>query len=484
MEVEQMTTYQLLFGAHRQLHRLPKPLKWGLVTLGIGGLGLAIGWLMTSPAQQLLVSGLGISLYILAIVVNPLGGALLWLVSYPFTHGIEIPLGAGIPDLTFTRFCVVFLTTVLLAQIATRKQPFFGLTSTEFFYFLFVLGMTVSARTAVDTTSALQSILDAYLVPIITYFIMRHLVVDKKALNAVLTALLVIGIYAAVYIIFEQLTGIVLFGVTDSSYYNYSGSLHRVQGLFNGPHVFSVIFTMTIPIVFYRLLNAHKPSRRNLYVFLLGLMFVGLYLTYKRASWVATLISLLVMFCFYPKFRKLFIVLLLLAALGLVLTRESLAESPVVTDRLTYKWETANGRTQRWEEAWALWRKSPIFGHGFRQYEVLANQQAVESQYFHVLVSAGLVGLVPYMLMLSVVFKDSIAIFRRSPSDPRFFVDRELTVAFWAGYSTYLTKASTGVMLVPITNILVFAFIGALVGSQKQFLRRETGNAAPSHDIR
>jgi O-antigen ligase len=155
-----------------------------------------------------------------------------------------------------------------------------------------------------------------------------------------------------------------------------------------------------------------------------------------------------------------------------------------VTDRLIYKWETANGRIERWEEAWVLWREAPIFGHGFRQYDVLASQQAVESQYFHVLVSAGLVGLVPYILMLSVIVKDSIAIFRRSPSDPRVFVDRELTVAFWAGYSTYLVKASTGVMLVPITNILVFAFIGALVGSQKQFLRRETGNTAPSHDIR
>jgi len=465
--------YRLLSGAYKQLHRLPKLLKWGLVTLGMGGLGLALGWLMTSPAQPAVVSALGITLYLLAIVINPLGGVLLWLVAYPFTEtAINVSLGAGIPDLSPTRFCIAFLTTMILAQTTIHKRPFFGFTSTEFFAFLFVLGMGLSALTAVDTTYTLQIILDTYLIPILTYFIVRNLVVDKKALNAFLTALLVIAAYAAIYIIFEQLTGIVLFTDKDLSManVNYTENLRLVQGLFNGPHVFSAIFTMTIPIIFYRLLNVRKLIHRNLYLLLLGLVLVGLYFTYKRASWVAMLVGFLIMLWFYPKFRRLFIALLLLSGLFLAFSGDNVSESAVVNERLTYKWDSANGRTERWEEAWALWRKAPIFGQGFRQFDALAKREAVENMYLHILVSAGIVGLIPYLLMVFGIVKDSIAIFRQSPSDACFFVDRELVVAFWAGYSTYLIKATTGVMLEPITNILIFAFIGALVGSQKRFL--------------
>jgi O-antigen ligase len=465
--------YRLLSGAHKQIHRLPKPLKWGLVMLGMGGLGFAVGWLLTSTAQSAFISVLGILLYFLAVVINPLGGVLVWLVAYPFIEGtINISLGASIPDLSPTRFCIAFLTTMLLAQSAIRKRPFFGFTSTEFFYLLFVLGMILSALTAVDKVDALQVILDAYVVPIITYFIVRNLVVDKKALNAFINGLLVIATYAAVYIIFEQLTGIILFTDKDLSKINvqYTESLRLTMGLFGGVHIFGVIFTMTIPIIFYRLLNARMLSRRNLYLFLLGLTFVGLYFTYKRASWIAMLVSLLIMWRFYPKFGRLFIALLLLCGLFVMFNRDTLAESAVATERLTENWETFNGRTQRWEEALALWQKAPIFGHGFRQFDVLAEKAAVESLYLHVLVSAGIVGLIPYLLMVLSIFKDSIAIFRRSPSDPRFFVDRELIVAFWAGYSTYLVKAITGIMLEPITNILVFAFIGAVVGSQRWLL--------------
>jgi O-antigen ligase len=441
-----------------------------------------MGLLMTSPAQSAVGSILGILLFLLVIVINPLAGVLLWLVVYPFTEkSINISLGAGIPDLSPTRFCTVFLTMILLAQIAVRKRSFFGLTSTEVFGSLFVLGMILSIPRAVNPVYAAQIILDVYLVPIITYFIVRNLVVDRKALNVLLSALLVIAAYAAIYAIFEQLTGVILFtDFTPEKMINihYSENLHILKGLFGGTHIFSVIFTMTLPIVFYRLLNARKPSRRNLYLFLLGLIFVGLYYTYKRTSWVSMLVSFVIMLWFYPKFRSLFIILLLLGSVLLAFTWESVSESAVVNERLTYKWETANDRTEAWETALTYWRQAPIFGYGFRRVEKFAIQGALESMYLHILTSAGLVGMVPYLLVVICIVKDSIAIFRQSPSDSRFFVDRELIVVFWAGYSGYLIKATTGAMLNAIVNILVFAFIGALVGSQKRFLRHEISKTA------
>jgi O-antigen ligase len=304
---------------------------------------------------------------------------------------------------------------------------------------------------------------------------MRNLITDRRALRHVFIALLIVATYAAAYAIYEQNTGNVLFLPSDKgpSPIRYSENILVLQGLFGGTHIFGTLITIALPIAFYYFLEDRRTSRKILYAVSLAVLFVGLYFTFKRGSWVAMLGGLLILQLFYPRFRRYFLVIAVISAAVLALTWDSVSETEVYQDRLTTRVDTFNGRTYRWEEAIELWKKHPVWGYGYDQYEAVSRFHTVENMYLDILVSAGAVGFVPFIVLLLVVIKDSVLIYRRCGPDPRIFVDRTMVAVFWGSFSSYLIKATTGHAGsgATVVNAVVFMLIGAVVGSQQEFLK-------------
>jgi O-antigen ligase len=440
--------------------------------------GILLGTLMLSPTKDLVISILAISVYLVVIVTNPVNGVLLWVIAYPFTESsINIPLGAGIPDLSPTRFCVAFMSTMLLAQAAIGKRRFPRITKSDVAAMLFFAGTSLSIAASTDPIGSFQVIFDLYLISILGYFLAKNLVLNRRDVEKVLTAFLVIGAYAGVYAIYEQLTGNILFATKEYELTQYTENIRILRGLFGGPHVFSSIFAFALPMGFYRFLETRRSLKKNGYAILVGLMLVAMFYTYKRASWVSMMVSFLIMQAFYPKFRRIFWVLVIIFSLVLVITWDQVSQSEVYTERVSEDWETGHGRTDRAAVAIELWKEKPIFGYGFNQFEDVSDFDAVENFYLHILVSAGLVGFLPFVAFLVLIVKDSILVYRQAPYNPSLFLDRKLVVVFWAAFSTYLVKSLSGAQQQAIVQYLFYALIGVMVGSQGELIESRKSDA-------
>jgi O-antigen ligase len=238
---------------------------------------------------------------------------------------------------------------------------------------------------------------------------------------------------------------------------------------------FGALFSMVIPVNFYLYLKAPTRLKKDLYAATLALLFVGIYITYKRTAWVALVVILFVMQWFYPQFRRIFYVLLLVFVVVLGATWGTVSQSVVFTDRINSKVSTTEGRTDGWNAAIDLWSRQPLFGYGHGNYRTVAEKKgvadaALENEHVSVLFGAGLVGFVPYVAWYISILRDSVYLFRpipqRGAKKPRIYVDRDLIVVFWGVLLAYIINYTTTTAGVFPVTMVFYVLAGTLVGSQ------------------
>jgi len=452
---------------------------------GTIGLGCLLGVLLTSPSSELIIALVSSSAFLLVPLANPLFGLVFVIITHPLSdHFAIIELGSAIPNMSPYRLVVAFMTSLLLLRAAAGiKQPRYTRINIGVAGLLFIAGYALSFQNGHFTTNrAIQFLLDTWMLPLIIYYIIVNLIDDRKKLDITLHLLLILGVYSALYMIYEQTTGNILFEVRDTFKNFYRGSnLRIVRGLYGTTTIFGNLLNLLIPIDIYYFLRARTSGKKMWYLLALGIMLVGVYLTYKRAVWMGMLLSFLIIQFLYPRFRRFFVIILIFFVIGMAASWDSVSNSEVITFRVTETddWEDANGRTERWEAGLEFWKKNPIFGSGFRCYEDGPYKQ-VENLYIHLLASAGLITFVPFLAILFTVLRDSIKIFRQTGENAKLFVDRNLIAVFWGAFTAYFFMAyfGSGVEGRPISNVILFTIIGTLVGSQVPLLARPARNSA------
>jgi O-antigen ligase len=466
-------------GGGRRLLKAVRKLRAPWLGLGVLALGVLLGLSLNSSLQSLAVSIVAILVHVAAIVASPLNGLLLWVASNPFGElYVVIPLGESIPDISLARFCVAFLCTLLLAQTAIGKRDLAPFTTADGVCMLFMLGLGFSTLNGYTRwQSAIQLVFDLYYTPLLVYFLAKSLVTQRRDVDKVLRAVLFVGVYAGLYALYESGTGNILFykgELPAFTAYKDSG-LHVLRGLLGRSNHFGALFSMVIPIGFYLYLKARTRAKKGLYAVALGILSAGLYFTYKRTAWIAIVVIFFVIQWFYPRFRRLFFILLIVFLVLLGATWNTVGESTVVTGRIKTAESNVEGRTDGWNAALNLWAREPLFGYGVGNYGAVARQQrmddtALESEHLRVLFGAGLLGFIPYVAWLVVILRDSIRLFRSRANGP---VERELVVIFWGvllGYTINYAATAANVFSV---SIVFYLLVGTLIGSQTRFLEPE-----------
>ena len=448
------------------------------VTVAIG-VGILLAFGLCSPAQASTIAIAGISVYFATIMIDPLKGLALWMVTQPVLgRYFNISLGAGIPDLSPTRLCIALIIVLLLARATINYRRLLPVSKFDALAFLFMMGMLQAGPRGLHGVSTLQGIFDLYWVPVLTYFAVKNLVTSRQSVHLVLYAVLLVALYSAVYAIYETTTGNVLFTSRVYKYYFYVDSgLRILRGIWGGNVGFGRVFVMAIPILFYFYLKTTLSSQRFLLAICLALVFGGLYLTYKRIAWIAMVVVMFVMQLFYPRFRRLFIFLFIIVAIASALNWDRINTNTVYTDRINSQYSTQEGRTKGWEHALEFWSTRPLLGHGFRQYRNLARaagyrDQAIESEYLDILVSAGLVGFLPYIGLLLLMGYDGLQIYRGRVTDS--LADRDLAAVFLGTLTGYAVTLSTSIVTNLLIHPLLFAVAGAVI-----YARRETVSTQP-----
>ena len=441
------------------------------------GIGLGVG--LTSAFAQQVVSLSAALLYFVISLVSPYFGLLFWLVMYPFAEtSVNLSLGGGMPDLSPTRLVMAFLAVMLAAQIAIRKRAVPRLTHQDVWGLLFVAGIGVSAAAGANPVGAFKAVLDSYLAPLVFYFLAKQLVNTRRDIERLFDALLIIGGYSAFLAIHEQLTGVTWLLPDSAGIAVYTGGLRILRSLWGTNAVFGSIFALVIPIGFYRMIENRSLPGRLGYALLNLTFLVSMFYTYKRAAWIAMVVSLVILYLLYPASRRLLLVMAIVFAVPLALFWNRLARTSLVEDRITYQADSLNGRTDRWQVAVELWQQKPIFGQGFNQFDQLSGFIAIENQYLQILVSGGLVAFVPYAIFWLLVVLEGLDLYIRGPSLPGVFVNRAILAVFLAVVATYLVKGLSGVHSTPI-NLMFYVVVGAIVGSQSA-QRRAARQARPA----
>jgi O-antigen ligase len=444
----------------------------GMAVIATVGLGVVLGFGLYSPAQDLAITIAGVSVYYITIVIDPLKGLALWMIGQPLLDRyLNVSLGHGIPDLSLTRLCIGLVSVLLLARTAIRYQKLQPINRFDVVALLYMIGMMQSAPRGLRGVASIQNVFDLHWIPPLIYFAVKNLVASRRSLYLVLYAVLVMGLYSAVYAIYESTTGNVLFTPHDFGFYQYSDSgLRILRGIWNGNVGFGRVFNVAIPICFYFYLKSASTSRKILLGICVALMFVGLYLTYKRGAWLGMIVSLFVMQFFYPQFRRLFIVLVILVSVASALNWDRISTSTVYTDRVNSQLSTTEGRSTRWTRALEVWRVRPLVGHGFQQYRSVASaagyrERATESEFLEIAVSAGLVGLLPYVGLLLLMGYDGLQIYRGRVADS--LADPELVGAFWGILSAYAVNIATAIVTQLVIPSMLFALAGAIVYARR-----------------
>ena len=460
-----------------------------LIGILIIGLGALLGYLFHSAATaRLAIAILADSLLMLIIVNNPLNGLLVWLMFAPFIETwVNIPMGAGIPDLEFSRFTAAFLGIFMLARAAIGKFRFARISLTDVCIVATTIGIMVSAPLADNSNGVLQIAIAMHFMTLVTYFFAKNLVRSKDDLHKLLLAIVVFGSAAALYAIYEHSTGNILFLPEGESAAElntaYSEHLRLLQGLLGRSSNFGRVLACTIPITFYLFFENKNVGRRILLVGMLVLQAYGIFLTYNRTSWYVLMIGLSILPIFYPQFRKVYLVIVLVAVVTLWATWAQVNESAVVQERVNSKVSTLEGREVRWQAGYNMWRAKSVRGWGFGRYEEESgrfrtdgerrNIRAIENDYLHILVGSGLIGFVPYLLFLLLPLLNSPRLFVRARApDWSGFIKPETVAIYWAVILAFTIGSYTQIQTQPIVKMIPFALAGAVIGSHEHLLHR------------
>ncbi len=468
-------------------------IKIRLVLIGLiaVGLGVLFGYLIDSPETGELIISIIVVIIMLAIIINnPLNGLLVWLFFMPFIETwVEIPMGAGIPDLSFSRFTIAFLAIFMLALAAIGKFRFARIGLADICILATTIGIMTAASLSINPLETVQTTISLHLTSLIIYFFAKNLVQNKEDLHKLFWVIALLGFVSGAYAAYEYATGNVFFISKGKEYETWAlvrgeSGIQQIRGLWGSTGNMGRALAAAIPVTFYLFLERKKFDLGKIFlVVMLAAQFYGLVIAMARSPWYALLLALFVMQFFYPQFRKLFFAIALAATLVLWTTWDQVNESQV-TNRVNDKVSTLEGREARWQAGYNMWQAKPIRGWGFGRYQQESgrfrtdgerrNLSAIENDYLHILVGSGLIGFLPYLVFLLAPLVNSLRLFfkARAPDWPGFIKAETLTV-YWAvliclAFTSYSAIHTHGVGI----KMMTFAVAGAVVGTHEYLLRR------------
>lgn len=468
-------------------------MRFILITFLAIGLGVMFGYLSdNTETAQLILSIICILLLLVIIVRAPLLGMIVWLFFMVFIDSwVEIPMGRGIPDLSFSRFAIALLFVFLLAQGAIGKFRFVPLSWSEVFIVLTVAGIASAAPLTPGrgAIGVIQWSITMHFTPLIIYFFAKNLVKNRSDMTWVFMAIALLGFVSGLYTIYEYTTGDVLFLPKDKQAFRFfrgrdENGIRLIVGIMGGSGQMGRALAATIPVTFYLFLERRQLDIRKLFLaFMLVIQFVGIIIPLSRTPWLALILALLVMQFFYPQFRKVFAVI---AFVGLIVvwgTWDQVSQTQAAS-RLGTNEESLVGREVRWETGLNMLRARPIRGWGFGRFEDISgrfrtdgsrqNFDAVESDYLHLAVGGGLIALIPYLMFMAILISYSLRLYfkARAPNWQGFIKPETLTV-FWAVMICLMVTSYTAKQVQPVIKLMTFAVAGSIVGTHEIYLRRD-----------
>jgi O-antigen ligase len=195
-----------------------------------------------------------------------------------------------------------------------------------------------------------------------------------------------------------------------------------------------------------------------------------LFVTYRRTSYLAVGASLLILYAFFPRFRRVFLPLLVVIGFVAWLYTDEIGDSAVVRERIGQRADTFNGRTDLWDTALLYAQREPGTGYGNGGFLYRSGLTAIESHYLWLLVDGGLLALIPFVLVFLRLITTGLQLYRARGVG--ILAEPDLIGVFFATLGAYLVNLSTAVINHDFPHVVLFLLAGAVIGSHEALLAR------------
>ncbi|HEY80137.1 MAG TPA: O-antigen ligase domain-containing protein [Anaerolineae bacterium] len=377
----------------------------------LASIGLAWAVLYQPDFADYLIAISAIGLTLALIYFDPLLAFLVWLFFIPFAPfwRFDLHMPAGIPDLSYARMVGSVLAVYLFAQVALGRRKFLTITFFELAIPFFLIPLLWSAiRAYLGWLWGLQSVFDAFLIPLLAYFIARQLLTKPEDFRKLAMAILGITIIIAIAAIVEQATGFApfRFGIGARVY---SGDIRKVSSFLANPAYIGLALAVGVPLAIMLSIEAKAYRHKALYLLGLLILEMGIVATFNRSAMLGGILGPLVFSILNRRLLKYVLPVLLIIALLVGLSWNAL-EGTSVGNRLGAE-SPIDYRLEAIKTGLQIHRSAPYLGVGWGWFGRLAAGlgfrengvnvlSTTHNSYLNFLVSGGYALLGGYLLMM------------------------------------------------------------------------------------
>jgi O-antigen ligase len=284
-----------------------------------------------------------------------------------------------------------------LVLLRKRAVPGMRPVSLELPAIALAVAWTLSTIFALEPQPSLINMKKLLLIPIIYGF--AWLIEDVKSLRTIVTAMLTVALLASAYGIISYLRGS---GLEES---------YRVRATLSSTVTLAGVLLLAFAVSFSLTLLGKAGKERFLFLLVTLFSFVCLILTYTRGAWLGVILAIVVTFLLSSGRRKtallVAMVLFIIAPVASQHVRQRVASFTQLQEM------SIGGRFSMWLSATQVAKDHPLFGVGLMDLNEVYDEYRrpdsgfrsghMHSDFFHVLASTGVVGLVAFLWFLRSV---------------------------------------------------------------------------------
>jgi O-antigen ligase len=438
----------------------------------------------------IIVSFIGIMAILLLGFVNVRYIFYMWVVTLPFSQWSIYDL--GFLNLYTDRVILLVLLLMSLFYLSIRKISFSKISVVELLMLCFTLVCIVSAikSNSLDR-DGFGLLLAAYIYPFIGYYLARSTMQKEKDVRDFSVVITYLGLYLAYIGICEQLYPDLVFPryIVNSTYI--ISNVGRSVGPSLEPvgYGLGLLFCLLVSIYyFYKTNSLLNPTR--IFIFIAFLITpIAIFFTYTRAIWIGLLLSLLVLFLFYPRGKKIFGSLLAILIFSFVLIQTIQVSETEGSAKDVVERDSIYVRLSMAKTGMKMFLDKPVFGVGYSQagkefprYFTSVGTSWVPDKGFlihntfvNILVELGLIGFVPFLFILIYLIKDAIILYEKSVDN------RDMAIMFLAACAAFIFAAMANNMYYKFAHVLLFCMAGMVKGRQENvnsFVWRQSKKSA------
>lgn len=438
---------------------------------------------------------IGAAAVVMVFLSSPLRGLIVYvavLAWYP--SFLSVPIGTI--DMTVARMVMLaFFVKLLLQGNLTKQFRFEKIDKLIIVYFL--AEVLAGATTAESFGQFLENRAGAMFDMVLPYFAVRLAIRNKQEYLSLLKAILVIAVPLAAFGLWQCLTGNNPFGFLWR-YYAWAASdmpftpmsrsgLYRANVVFPHPIMYGLFFAMFGPVCM-GLLRQPRPKRPTYYAGL-AVMGVGVFASMSGGPMFALMLAM--SFVLFYRYRKLWRVAVgVTVAMCLLVEVASNRHFYDVIGRFTFSASTAWYRSRLIEIAFFEGGMSGHWLTGYGQVDPgwgpridLREFTDIVNHYILVLARYGLVGLIPFIVVLIAVFKKLVEALRLSVSQEDRWLTWCVMASLFGLLGGFFTVSLFGQPVVVFYMIIGFGAIMPRIVGKKVVRRRERTIATESQGM-